>query len=79
MGKTALVYILIVFALCVSAINIDSYLAPNKVLGAEVEEDTNEVFWEDFLSRNPTYIPGWIEIGRIDKVMEIDPNYPIGQ
>lgn len=78
MGKTALFYLLIIFTLLVSAININTYLKPNRVLGAEVEETNNaEVFWEDFLLRNPNYIPGWIEMGRIDKVIEIDPNYPL--
>ena len=76
MGKTALLYILIVFALLVSAVNINSYLGPNKVLGAEIEESVNnEAFWNEFLANNPDYIPGWIEIGRMDKVLEIDPNY----
>ncbi|HCR36043.1 hypothetical protein A2130_04370 [Candidatus Woesebacteria bacterium GWC2_33_12] len=42
-----------------------------KVLGAE----TNTVFWEDFMTKHPTYIDGWIELGRMDKVREIDPNY----
>lgn len=42
-----------------------------KVLGAE----TNNSFWEDFMQKHSTYIDGWIELGRIDKVNEIDPNY----
>lgn len=32
-------------------------------------------FWEKFLSQHPNYIPGWNEIGRQDKVGEIDPNF----
>lgn len=41
------------------------------VLGTE----TNNLFWEDFMTSHPTYIDGWIELGRMDKVSEIDPNY----
>ncbi|KKP46525.1 MAG: hypothetical protein UR39_C0010G0037 [Candidatus Woesebacteria bacterium GW2011_GWA1_33_30] len=42
-----------------------------KVLGAE----TNTYFWEDFMAKHPTYIDGWIELERMDKVEEIDPNF----
>lgn len=66
----------IVFVLLLSAINIDNYLKPRTitVLAAETET-TNVVFWRDFLSHNPDYIPGWNEMGREDKVWSIDPNY----
>lgn len=51
-----------------------------KVLGSKVEIETNEKekennFWNEFQIKNPTYIDGWIELGRLDKVKEIDPNY----
>ena len=42
-----------------------------KVLGAE----TNTYFWEHFMAKHPTYIDGWIELERMDKVEEIDPNF----
>lgn len=42
-----------------------------KVLGTE----TNNLFWEDFMQKNPTYIDGWAELGRMDIVKQIDPNY----
>jgi len=42
-----------------------------KVLGIE----TNNLFWEDFMNNNPTYRDGWVELGRMDKVKQIDPNY----
>ena len=44
-----------------------------KVLGIE----TNNSFWEDFMQKHSTYIDGWIELGRIDKVNEIDPNHQL--
>ena len=42
-----------------------------KVLGAKVDN----TFWQEFVAKHPTYIDGWLELGRIDKVKEIDPNY----
>lgn len=41
------------------------------VLGTE----TNNLFWEDLVAKHPTYIDGWVELGKMDKVSEIDPNY----
>ncbi len=65
-----------------SAVNISEYLNQDEVLGVETQirypvEITSEekVFWEEFLKKNPDYIPGWIELGRLDKAREIDPNY----
>lgn len=70
-----LIFVAALFVLVLSSINIENYLAPKKVLGAEAQVDTTETFWQDFLTKNPDYIPGWLEIGRMDKVKEIDPNY----
>lgn len=76
MPKTVFLYILLILLLVVSAININNYLSPRKVLGAEVQETSaDEVYWNNFLAKNPNYIPGWIELGRWDKVRQIDPNY----
>lgn len=64
-----------------SLININNYLstvaAPEKVLGAEINTDVAINFWNDFLTKYPDYIPGWLEIGRIDKAYSIDPNYQL--
>ena len=69
----------IITLLLLSALNIESYLAPKDILGVRTtisEADSIEVdFWKTFLEANPDYIPGWIEIGRWDKVRQIDPNY----
>jgi hypothetical protein len=77
MGKTLLVYLTILFLLLLTSFNIDNYLKPKdqitreeKVLGA-----SENGFWEDFMKENPGYIPGWVELGRVDKIMEIDPNF----
>jgi hypothetical protein len=70
-------FVAALFILFLTATNIENYLAPKEVLGAETQVDTTENFWQDFLIKNPNYIPGWIEIGRVDKVKEIDPNYEL--
>lgn len=67
--------VVIIALLFLSAINIENYLAPKEVLGIESEEINNDIFWTEFLEKHPNYIPGWIELGRWDKVMQIDPNF----
>ena len=42
-----------------------------QVLGAE----TNNSYWEEMVKKHPTYRDAWVELGRMDKVEEIDPNY----
>ncbi len=75
-----LLYLSIVTILLLSALNVTNYVNDQKVLGVStngVPTDiaTNTEFWTDFLSKNPNYIPGWIEIERFDKAVEIDPNF----
>lgn len=81
----------ILFAVCVfvlltlSFVNIKNYTSQNtlantnKVLAAETQDvldnKTADKFWFEFLSKNPNYVPGWVEIERLDKAYEIDPNY----
>jgi len=68
-------YVLAIFLLVLTSANLNNYFSTPKVLGTEVEDDNQEEFWTDFLSKNPDYIPGWIELRRWDKVTGIDPNY----
>ncbi len=75
MSAKLLIYVLIVFLLFLSSINIENYLSPKKVLGAETKDTGEEDFWNDFMSKHPTYVPGWVELGRYEKVEEIDPNF----
>lgn len=42
-----------------------------QVLGAE----TNNSYWEELVKKHPTYRDAWVELGRMDKVEEIDPNF----
>jgi len=72
-----LIFTSIIFVLLLTFVNIKNYLTPKKVLGAETQVDLRQDFWNNFLSQNPNYIPGWIELGRMDKVKEIDPNYDV--
>lgn len=67
-----------VFLLVLSFFNIEQYLGKTEVLGATTDysDDDSEVeYWQSFLTQHPDYIPGWIELGRWDKVKQIDPNY----
>lgn len=66
------------FVILLTIINIENCLTPKKVLGAETKTDSDQQFWSDFLTKNPEYVPGWYEVGRIDKVREIDPNHELG-
>lgn len=71
-----LIYTATLFLLLLTALNLNNYFMPKKVLGLTADEDNgSEAFWQDFLSKNPNYIPGWIELKRYDKVMQIDPNF----
>jgi hypothetical protein len=63
------------FLLLLAAINIDNYYAPKKVLGVETKVNSDEKFWQDFLIKNPNYVQGWIEIGKVDRAKQIDPNH----
>jgi hypothetical protein len=74
-ARQLLIFTAIIFILLLASANIGSYLTPKKVLGVETQVNLDEKFWQEFLDKNPNYIPGWIEIGRNDKVKEIDPNY----
>lgn len=74
--------------LLLSAFLIKLHLSDRKVLGAETQtivsstEASKEiVFWQDFLTKNPKYYEGWVELynltGRVEyliKAGEIDPN-----
>ncbi len=68
-----LLYInVVVIVLLLSIFNLSQ--KPKKqvqVLGAE----TNYSYWEELVKKHPTYRDGWVELGRMDKVYEIDPNY----
>ena len=69
-----LIYINIaVTILLFSIFNLWSYTkSAVKVLGVK----TDKTFWEELVAKHPTYIDGWIELGRMDVVKQIDPNYP---
>lgn len=80
-SKELFIIVSVLFVLYLTAINISSIFKPKtKVLGAETEtgdRDRETLFWNEFLKTHPNYIPGWIEIGKMDKVREIDPNFKL--
>lgn len=80
--ELVIVYTAVLIILLLTAFNLQNYLGDKKVLGVSVSIDTkntksisDRAFWENMVDKNPNYIPGWIELGRMDKVREIDPNY----
>lgn len=79
------IYIAILLILILTIFNINKHLSTKTVLGTSTTNElqntatlNERLFWEDFVEKNPSYIPGWIELGRMDKVREIDPNYELG-
>ena len=70
--------IALLILLLLSSLNIKNYYLPKTVLGISTQEDiSNNEFWNEYLKNNPNYVPGWLEIGRVDKALEIDPNYQL--
>lgn len=69
--------IVVMLILLLSTFNLQNKIKPaqdeakNKVLGIT----TDSSFWTSFVEKHPTYRDGWLELGRIDKVKEIDPNF----
>lgn len=79
------IYSAILLILFLTIFNINKHLSTKTVLGTSTTNEpqntaalNERLFWEDFVEKNPSYIPGWIELGRMDKVREIDPNYELG-
>lgn len=74
-----LIYVILLFVLLLTSNNIQVFLSSKKVLGIQTnvpdQKEEQRLFWNNFLTKNPNYIPGWIEIGRMDVAREIDPNY----
>lgn len=77
-----IVYVSIIFILLtLSLVNIRNILTLRKdnteikVLGIETANNAEDKFWSSFLVKNPNYLPGLIETGKIDKAREIDPNF----
>lgn len=70
------IFLLTVLVLFLSAFNIRNIHKPKIVLGtATMENEDTSGYWRSFLSENPDYIPGWIEINEAEEVERIDPNY----
>lgn len=75
-SKDLFVYVVLLFILLLTAVNINNFLQPRvQVLGIETQDTSNKDFWENFLKIHPNYVPGWIELGELDKVKQIDPNF----
>lgn len=58
--------------LLLTAVNLNSYLTTREVLGLKTQNEQNDLelnegknYWENFVSQNPTYFEGWIELTKI--------------
>lgn len=92
------VYLILVLAvallLLLALFNLHAYFHPKDkkdVLGAFDESVYEKEFWYDFLKDEPEYLPGWVELVRLEKetgningfekslikVFELDPNLKI--
>ncbi|MCL4382829.1 hypothetical protein M1545_03500 [Patescibacteria group bacterium] len=80
-----------ILILMLSVLNLETFsrsLKDSNVLGVNIEADQRE-FWYSFLESNPSYLPGWLELVRLedengneegkiyamDKAFQIDPNW----
>jgi hypothetical protein len=78
-------YCAVVVILLLTALNLGNFLSSKSVLGVatlskqDQPSSFDKDYWERFLSDNPEYVPGWIEIGRFDKAEKISPNYFTGK
>ena len=86
----------VIFLLFITGFNFENFLAGKRVLGIKTQNQRYEqellkeqkIYWKDFLTENPTYLDGWIELANIelklenleeaklslDKAKAIDPN-----
>ncbi len=73
----------LVFLLFLASFNFNSFLKTSQVLGVTTENtkgsslESQKVYWENFLSKNPTYLDGWIELSIIELNLG-DKNYALG-
>lgn len=91
--KAFLLAFAILGILALSVFNIKNYLAEKdaSVLSYSTSFEEENEFWKDFLTENPTYVPGWIEYAKIngkldnldevakavEKIKSLDPNYEL--
>jgi hypothetical protein len=68
-----LLYInLIILVLILSIFNL-SQKPKNRIQVLGAVDDNS--YWEEMVKNYPTYRDAWVELGRTDKVYEIDPNF----
>ncbi len=68
----------IILILILSLFNLIIYFSstPKQILGLRMEVNTNSVletqkeFWNKLLSKNPTYVDGWMELAKIEVQLE---------
>ncbi len=92
-----LLYSAVIALLLLTGLNIQTFIQNQKVLGIKTEAVSNDTalqieenFWNDFLTQNPNYFEGWIELARLEigggkrdsaiqaytKAKQLNPNSP---
>lgn len=63
--------IAVVAILFLSAVNLNLYTKndppKSNVLGVNIQRDEEIGYWKDLLSENPDYLPGWVELAKLEK------------
>ena len=64
-----------------SAFYLKKHLTTKTVLGIETDTSKEVLFWQEFVSKNPQYYEGWVELYNLtgenlylDKARGVDPN-----
>ena len=61
----------VVAILFLSALNLNLYtkkgLSSDKILGINIQREEEISYWKDLLSENPDYLPGWVELAKLQK------------
>src|SRR5579864_2513694 len=59
----------IIVFLSIASININNYLASQKVLGASVNVSpiqNERLYWQSVITLHPTYVDGYLELAKVD-------------
>lgn len=65
----------ILILLILSFMNLKTIFSYKKVLGVETAKPSAIDYWSKFLTDNPNYIPGLLEINNTTEANKVDPNY----
>ncbi len=62
-------YLVIIILLTITGININNYLASQKVLGTSVDItplQNEKIYWQNIVNANPSYIDAYLQLAKVD-------------